>query len=108
MLWPRLDAALCLGPSIFPGGYGIKLFLRGSGPPHSQIQGWQVARALDNQAGPGAGFQTSSAVGWCGSHQGAINDSGDSISETPAPRQRVCAHLKCLWFCSSLSTNSLG
>lgn len=40
--------------------------------------------------------------------RGAINDSGDSISETPAPRQRVCAHLKCLWFCSSLSTNSLG
>lgn len=64
MLWPRLDAALSLGPSIFPGGYGVKLFLRRSGPPHSQIRGGQVARALDNQAGPGAGFRQ--VVPWAG------------------------------------------
>ena len=63
MLWPRLDAALSLRPSIFPGGYGIRLFLRGSGPPNPHIRGGQVARRLDYRVGPGAGFQTRNAPG---------------------------------------------
>ena len=107
MLWPRLEAIQ--GTPHLPRRLRREAVSLGLGTTNLPKMGWAgVPRGCTVEQAQVLVFrQEMPRLVW--KTPGAVPDSGDSASETRAPRpRRVCAPPRCLWFCSSLSANSLG